>query len=117
LNGCFLHAQKKIVIGKYCLIAANTCIIDSHGHSTLDTDKLRRHLTKDIPREIIIEDFVWIGLNCIITKGVRIGEGSIIGCGSIVTHDIPAWTLAAGNPAKVIRRIDQESPPLENQDL
>lgn len=49
----------------------------------------------------------WIGMNVIILKGVTIGEGAIIGAGSVVTHDIPAWTIAAGNPAKVIKKIEQ----------
>lgn len=48
---------------------------------------------------------VWIGMNCIILKGVTIGEGAIIGAGSVITKDIPAWTIAAGNPAKVVKMI------------
>ena len=46
-------------------------------------------------------------MNVIILKGVTIGEGAIIGAGSVVTHDIPAWTIAAGNPAKVIKKIEK----------
>jgi len=50
----------------------------------------------------------WIGLNVIILKGVEIGEGAIIGAGSVVTRSVPPWTIAAGNPAKVIRVIPVE---------
>jgi len=56
-------------------------------------------------KPIIIKSKVWIGFNVIILKGVTIGEGAVIGAGSVVTRDIPAWTVAAGNPAKVIKTI------------
>ena len=58
-----------------------------------------------IDKEIIIEDDVLIGTNCIVLKGVRIGARSIIGAGSIVTKDIPSDCIAAGNPAKVIKYL------------
>lgn len=54
---------------------------------------------------ITIKDKAWIGFNCIILKGVNIGEGAIIGAGSVVTKDVPDWTIVAGNPAKIIREI------------
>ena len=56
-------------------------------------------------KPIIIKDKVWIGADCKILKGVTIGEGAVIGAGSVVTQDIKAWTVAAGNPAKIIREI------------
>ena len=55
--------------------------------------------------KIIIEDGVMIGMNTTIMPGVKIGEGAIIGAKSLVIDDIPAWTIAAGNPAKVIKNI------------
>ena len=51
-------------------------------------------------------DNAWIGLNSIILKGVTIGEGSIVGAGSVVTKDVEPWTVVAGNPAKVVKRLD-----------
>jgi len=57
---------------------------------------------------IIVGSNAWIGMHCIITKGVRIGTGAIIAAGSVVVNDIPAWTVAGGNPAKVIREIPVE---------
>jgi acetyltransferase-like isoleucine patch superfamily enzyme len=53
--------------------------------------------------KIVIEDDVWIGSHVVITKNVTIGRGSVIGAGSVVTHDIPAYSVAAGVPARVIR--------------
>lgn len=53
--------------------------------------------------DIIIEDDVWIGANSVITSGVHIGRGAVIGAGSVVTKSIPPYTIAAGTPAKVIK--------------
>ncbi|MDB5141270.1 MAG: thiogalactoside acetyltransferase [Mucilaginibacter sp.] len=59
-------------------------------------------------KPIMINDNAWIGMNCHILKGVTIGEGAIIGAGSVVTRDIPAWSIAGGNPAIVIKEIPHE---------
>lgn len=56
---------------------------------------------------VIIKNSVWIGVNSVILKGVTIGEGAIVGAGSVVTKDVPAWTIVGGNPAKVIREIPE----------
>ena len=57
---------------------------------------------------IKICDNAWIGMNCIILKGVTIGEGAIVGAGSVVTKSVPPWTIVGGNPAKVIKEISIE---------
>jgi galactoside O-acetyltransferase len=57
---------------------------------------------------IIIKPKVWIGMNALILKGVTIGEGAVIGAGSVVTKDVPAWTVVAGNPAMVVRQIQHQ---------
>jgi acetyltransferase-like isoleucine patch superfamily enzyme len=93
------------VIGAFCYIklgnnvrcGANTLITDSDWH--YNDSRI------GVPLEIIIEDNVWIGINVIVLKGVRIGTNSIIGAGSIVTKSIPANVVAAGNPCKVIKSI------------
>jgi acetyltransferase-like isoleucine patch superfamily enzyme len=54
---------------------------------------------------VFIHDDVWVGAMSIVLKGITIGEGSIVGAGSVVTKDVPPWTIVAGNPAKIIREI------------
>jgi acetyltransferase-like isoleucine patch superfamily enzyme len=63
-----------------------------------------------VVKPVRIGDKSWIGLNVIILKGVEIGEGAVVAAGSVVTKNIPPWTIAAGNPARVIREI-----PIQDQ--
>jgi len=57
---------------------------------------------------VIIKDKVWLGAKVIVLKGVTIGEGAVVGAGSVVVNDVPPWTLVAGNPARVIRALPSE---------
>ena len=59
-------------------------------------------------KPIVIEDGCWLASNVVVTGGVKIGKNSIIGAGSVVTKDIPANSLAVGNPCRVIRAIDEK---------
>ncbi len=59
-------------------------------------------------KHIIIDDDVWIGANCIILAGVRIGKHVVIGAGSVVTKDVPSYSIVLGNPAKVVKQYDFE---------
>lgn len=105
IHGSCIHAFKKITIGKNCLIAANCQIFDGSGHDLSFSDTANRIHTQGQPKEIFIEDNVWIGANSIILPGVRIGSGSVIAAGSVVTKDVPAMCLVGGNPAKEIKRF------------
>jgi acetyltransferase-like isoleucine patch superfamily enzyme len=105
IHGTCLHACERIQIGSKCLIAANTQIFDSNGHD-LSFDNVENRLnTKGTTKPVIIEDCVWIGANCLILPGVRIGRGSVIAAGSVVTKDVPPMTLAGGNPAQIIKTL------------
>lgn len=96
-SGTVIGSESSITIGNNVRCGANTLITDSDWHS----DDPR----SGIPRPVNIKDNVWLGVNAIVLKGVTIGENSVIGAGSIVTKDIPANVIAAGNPCKVIRSI------------
>ncbi len=90
-------------IGNQVLIAPNVAILDSL-HITERTDlPIVRQGSKKM-KAPIIEDDVWIGRNAIIMPDVRIGKGSIIGAGAVVTKDVESYTIAGGVPAKPIRK-------------
>jgi len=103
IHGSCIHARESITIGNNCLIAANALIVDSSGHDISFPDVENRIHTTGEASPVAVEDNVWIGANSIVLPGVRIGSGSIIGAGSVVTKDVPAFSVAAGNPARVIK--------------
>lgn len=89
-------------IGSYVMMGPE-CLIYTSNHK-FNKDKLK-YEGHTLENPVIIEDNVWLGARCIILPGVRIGKGSTIGAGSIVTKDIPPYSVAAGNPAKVIKSL------------
>jgi len=94
---CQIHCGKLVTIGDYVLISWDVNIIEFDYHAPGGGIPE--------PKPIIIEDEVWIGARCIITKGVTIGKGAILAAGSVVTKDVPPYTLVAGNPAKPIKTV------------
>lgn len=79
------------------------CGFSPYAHQFGDTTRPIREQGITTRGDIVIEDDVWIGLNVSVLDGVRIGRGAVIGAGSVVTKNIPAYAIAAGAPAKVIR--------------
>lgn len=102
LTGTTIVSASHISIGDRTLIGANCTLVDTDFHP-LDPIQRRDYPMDGRTSPIVIEEDVFIGMNCIILKGVRIGSGSVIGAGSVVTKDVPANSIAAGNPAVVIR--------------
>ena len=104
-------AINRISIGSFTSIASNVIVQEyNHNIKSITTYDICDNIFefKDANSitskgEIIIEEDVWIGSNCVLLSGVKIGRGSIIGAGSIVTKDIPRYSVAAGNPCKVIK--------------
>lgn len=101
-QGCFLHSAGGIKIGRAVGIGPAVKIITSaHKEGNLSKPVLCNELEFG---EVVIEDGCDIGVGAIILPEVRIGEGSIIGAGAVVTKDIPSYSIAAGVPAKVLRK-------------
>ena len=94
-SGVSIVSSIGVEIGNNVMCGANVMIGDRNDHE----DKYPQYP----PAKIVIQDNVWIGMNCVVMKGVVIGENSIIGANSIVTKDIPANCIAAGNPCRVIK--------------
>lgn len=104
MTGGNLCAARKIVIGDNVVIGANTTIVDTDFHPT---DRIQRWVKPSEGRiaEVVIEDNVFIGMNCLVLKGVRIGEGSVIGAGSVVARDVPPGVIVAGNPPVIVQEL------------
>jgi len=103
VSGCTISAAERIVIDDDVLIGAGCLIADSDFHPIAYEDRDIPEKTLNAPIHICAGAF--IGARSIVLKGVTIGRGSVIGAGSVVTRDIPAGVIAAGNPARVVRQI------------
>ena len=99
--------HKSLTIGDNVKIGGMVLITDTDAHP-IDYIARRSSTAESKSAPITIGDDAWIGAHCLILKGVTIGERSIIGAGSVVTHSIPPDCLAAGNPARVIRCLKAE---------
>lgn len=95
-SNCKIRCANKITIGDDCTISHDVTILDSDFHKIISDDF-------QVSAPVTISNHVWIGTRCLILKGVTIGEGAVIGSGSVVTHDVSPHTLVAGCPAKVIK--------------
>ena len=110
-HGCTFVVGREIVIGADCRIAGGSSFRDSPGHP-LDPDARRRGdpPPPDAIRPIVLEDNVWIGTRAIVQAGVRIGTGSVVSSGAVVTGDVPPFSLVAGNPARRIGVVSTSAP-------
>lgn len=119
--GSRVWSARQVSIGNHVLIAHNVNIHDNISHST-DWRERRSEMKRVLPRlqlvphefdlqsgQLVIEDDVWIGLGASVLGGVRIGRGAIVGAGTIVTKDVPAFSLAVGNPMRIVRSLDGAS--------
>ena len=98
---CVILDNNEVRIGNHVMIGPNVQIYTAAHDLQAET----RNQGWEIAKPIEIEDNVWIGGGAIILPGVRIGRNSVVGAGSVVTHDVPPNTVVAGNPAKVIKAI------------
>lgn len=109
ISGSTIYARERIAIGNYVTVGANTKIMDNDFHP-LDAEARRNNdfsMLKTEPVEI--GDHVFIGCNSIILKGTRLGEGCIVGAGSVVHGIFPPHCVLAGNPARIIQEKPAEN--------
>lgn len=125
-NGTQLISINNIMIGNDVTIAWGCTIYDHNSHSIIWKERANDTLQeyKDFTEcgdmlfnkkwdwvqsaPIIIDDKAWIGFGCTILKGVHIGEGAVIGANSVVTKDVPPWTVVGGNPAELIKKLEKK---------
>jgi len=101
-NNVSIISTESIEIGRECRIGDMTLIMDCDFH---EVNPLTRNDSSGQSAPVVLADRVWIGSRAIVLKGVTIGENSVIAAGSVVTRSIPANSLAAGVPARVIREL------------
>ncbi len=119
MNGARIICDSQVSIGNHCLVSWNVVLMDTYRLS-LAPEQRRRELESaaartlrtaaaDVPAQPIhISNNVWIGFDVCVLPGVTIGEGSVIGARSVVNENVPPFTLAAGNPARIIRSLDRQ---------
>ncbi len=119
INGAWFICDQAVEIGDYALISWNVVMMDNY-RAPLDPlarrrcleqvsgSTLRRLAAEQAARPIRIGRNVWIGFDCCIMPGVTIGDGAIVGARSVVFDHVPPYTVVAGNPARVIRQIEND---------
>ena len=105
MSGATICCKKKIFIGEYVGLGANVSVFDHDFHAINPYYRKFANNEHTACKEVIIDDYAWIGANSIILKGVHIGRGAVVGAGSVVTKDIPPLTIYAGNPARFVKEI------------
>jgi acetyltransferase-like isoleucine patch superfamily enzyme len=120
MNGARVICDSEITIGDHCLISWNVVLMDTYrlpeciSARRAELEQLphrvpRRTLAETQARPINIEPNVWIGFESCVLPGVTIGRGAVVGARSVVAMNVPAYTVVAGNPARIIRKIDPEN--------
>ncbi len=105
-----ISSRSGVKIGKHCNIGGNVRIFDHDFHAiNADVRRGPNGCSDCATQPIVIGDDVFIGTQSIILKGVTIGDRAVIGAGSVVTKDVPADTIAAGNPAIIVKTLAKES--------
>lgn len=103
LSGTIICAALAVRIGRRCLLGADTMIFDTDFHA-LHPDDRRRNADAGAAGQspVTLGDDVFVGARACILKGVRVGDGAVIGCAAVVTHDVPAGMVVVGNPARIV---------------
>jgi acetyltransferase-like isoleucine patch superfamily enzyme len=112
-GGSFLNlnvmiaAVESVSLGEHCMLA-NGCLVTDGNHRFDDFDKPVPWQGFTTKGPVALGDNVWLGANVVVTSGVTIGRRSVIGANSVVIGDIPEFSIAAGAPAKVLKRIEHD---------
>jgi maltose O-acetyltransferase len=102
-RGVLINGLTELIIGDYVVLSPNCMILDSYLDIPLLTTTGKRH---HIPKAVRIGDYCWIGSGAILLPGVELGPRTIVGAGSVVTKSFSGNVVVAGNPARVIKKIN-----------
>jgi len=100
--GCYVNGYGGLTIGDRAGIGP-FCMIHTANHVFADPDRPIKEQGWE-KRPVVLGRDCWLGMGVTVVPGVTVGDGVVVGAGSVVVSDLPAWTVAAGNPARVIKR-------------
>jgi acetyltransferase-like isoleucine patch superfamily enzyme len=112
-----ISCASRVEIGDDVMVAWGTSIFDHSSHSLRFSERAndvkdwmlgQKNWNVVETAMVRVEDKAWVGYGCTLLPGITVGEGAIVGAGSVVTRDVPPWTVVAGNPARVIRELTQD---------
>lgn len=110
-----------VIIGSFVIVADDVLFITGNHRFDIVGKRIceisNEEKKPEDDKNIIIQDDVWIGSRSIILKGVTIGEGAIVGAGSVVTKDVPPYTIVAGNPARPIKKRFDDADILKHKEI
>lgn len=115
IGGGIFSVAQEVVVGDDVLLSWGVTVTDHNSHAIEFSQRAQdvvnyihgiKQWDNIAIKPVVIGNKVWIGFNVSILKGVTVGEGAVIGAGSVVTKDVPPWTVVAGNPARVIRKLE-----------
>ena len=110
VHGAWITCDSEVEIGDFTLISWNVVMMDSYRASRDPIERRRllegRPCAPPLPKRIVIGSNVWIGFEVCVLPGVMIGDGAIVGARSVLVENVPAYSLVAGNPARVIRTLE-----------
>ena len=99
LNGCIISANSEVIVKDRARIGPWAHVMDGDFHSVEDREAAGKL------RPVIIEEGAWLTTRCMVLKGVTIGKGAVVAAGSVVTKDVEPYTVVAGVPAKLVKRL------------
>jgi acetyltransferase-like isoleucine patch superfamily enzyme len=129
LNATNIFCSLSITIGDHCMFGWGSVITDSWINEKTSDPAIRKELLRCIAsspkryleyntfaQPVVIEDNVWVGFDAVVLPGVTIGRGAVIGCKTVISEDVPAYAVVAGNPARIIRFLEPSDTPEARQE-
>jgi acetyltransferase-like isoleucine patch superfamily enzyme len=108
ISGSSISVSGKVIIGNYVMVGSGCLILDNDAHPLDPESRKMGESPKAAP--VVIQNHAFIGARSIVLKGVTIGEGAVIGAGSVVARDVPAYAICAGNPARIVGDVRRDLP-------
>ena len=106
-NNCVVACVERVDIGNNVMVAGYCYIVDQDHDFSSPHVPIAKQGVRSAP--VVIDDDVWIGSHAVVLRGVHIGRGAVVGANSVVTSDVPEYSVVAGNPARVIRNRNYQT--------